>query len=59
MEAALRAGQAMREAQREFFETPFQDRDKRRAILNRARPLEREFDRLAAAALSPQEGFDL
>jgi len=57
LEAAVKAGVAMREAQDNFFKAP--DKNNRRHLLNRSREKEREFDRLAAKALSPQEGLNL
>jgi len=59
MEEALRVGIEMRGCQQKFFETPYENRDARKIWLQVSRTKEREFDRLAKLALSPQESLDL
>ena len=57
LEAAVKAGQLMRERQRQYFNEV--DRNAKRLYLQRAKEAERDFDRLAALALNPQEGLGL
>lgn len=46
---ALNVGVSMRQAQKEYF------RDRDRAVLERSKALERQFDKLAAEALRPAD----
>jgi len=57
LELTAKAGVEMRKAQQVFFDA--EDRNNRRHLLNRSKEKEREFDRLAAKALSPQGGLNL